>query len=244
MDIKGEHLIKQIKMEGLRKVGDPNEHAKKYADEGIDEILYVDAVASLFNRNALIPLLTATAKDIFVPITVAGGIRSIEDARALFNAGADKVAINTQAIKQPELITQMAEKFGSQSVVVQIDVKLDGTKWVCWTDGGREPSNRTDKAWAKEVENLGAGEILLTSIDQEGTRMGFRNELIAEVAPNVNIPVVASSGMGKVDKRALAASLDPSRLSPAEIRQNARAGIVFQIRTQAKIPLLGDQDTP
>jgi cyclase len=196
LDIKAPNLIKQIRMEGLKVVGDPNEYARKYNVQGIDEIIFIDTVASLYGRNALDQLVSDTSQDVFCPLTVGGGIRSTEDATRLFNAGADKIAVNTQALKTPEFLTELAEKFGSQAVVLQIDAKRVGSKYVCWTDGGREPADIGVLQWAKKVERLGAGEILLTSIDNEGTRKGFNTKLIRDIATQVSLPVVASGGMG------------------------------------------------
>lgn len=199
LDIKAPNLIKQIRMEGLKVLGDPNEHAQKYDKEGIDEIIYMDTVASLYGRNALESLVTLASTNVFAPITVGGGIRNTKDAHQLFNAGADKVAVNTEALRRPEFITELAEKFGSQAVVLQIDAKWVDNKFVCWTDGGREPADIGALQWAKKAERLGAGEILLTSIDNEGTQKGFNTKLIRDIATQVNIPVIASGGMGRED---------------------------------------------
>tara|TARA_Y100000310_G_scaffold316677_2_gene368689 strand:+ start:1247 stop:2005 length:759 start_codon:yes stop_codon:yes gene_type:complete len=199
LDIKAPNLVKQIRMEGLKVLGDPNEYARKYNVQGIDEILFMDTVASLYGRNNLEGLVSDTVQDVWCPVTVGGGIREIKNAKALFDAGADKIAVNTEALKRPEFITELADKFGRQAVVLQIDAKWVGNKYVCWTEGGREPADIGALAWAKKAEALGAGEILLTSIDKEGTQQGFETRLIREIAPVVGIPVIASGGMGKVE---------------------------------------------
>ncbi|CBS91558.1 imidazole glycerol phosphate synthase subunit HisF [Azospirillum lipoferum] len=198
LDIKGENLIKGIHLEGLRVVGSPHDFALDYYRQGIDEIIYMDAVASLYRRNSLHHVVEQTAKDIFIPLTVGGGVRSIADAEALLRRGADKVAINTAALERPALITEIAQRFGSQSMVAQIDAKRIGQgRWECYSDGGREHSGRDVLDWARQLVDLGAGEILLTSIDREGTRKGFETDLIRAVASTVPIPVIASGGMGK-----------------------------------------------
>lgn len=197
LDIKAPHLIKTVRLEGVRKVGDPAEFARRYDDEAIDEILYLDAVASLYHRNHLAALILHTTERCFVPVTVAGGIRSVADARALIASGADKVAINTAALARPELITEIAEHFGSQAMVIQIDAKAKGKTYEAYCDGGREPSGQEVVAWAKEAVERGAGEILLTAIDREGTGTGFDLDLIAAVSQGVSVPVVAAGGFGE-----------------------------------------------
>ena len=195
LDIKGEHLIHPIRMEGLRKLGDPHEFAVRYNEAGIDEILYVDTVASLYGRSHLAELVARTADHTFCPITVAGGIRSVEDAKTLFLAGADKIALNTAATSSPELITHLADRFGSQAVVAQIDAKRSTVGWEAWREGGREPTGKQVHEWAVSLVDLGAGEILLTSIDQQGTGKGFDLELIKAVAADCRVPLIASGGM-------------------------------------------------
>lgn len=198
LDIKGPNLIKGIHLEGLRVIGNPNQFALSYYKSGIDEIIYMDIVASLYGRNSLLELVKKTAQDVFIPITVGGGVRSIEDAKELLRSGADKIAINTAATENPQLITDIANKFGSQCVVLSIEAKRqDDCSWEAMTHNGREHTGKDVVAWAKYGEQLGAGEILLTSIDQEGTRKGFDLQLIQQVSKAVNIPVIASGGMGK-----------------------------------------------
>lgn len=206
LDIKGPKLIKGVHLEGLRVMGDPQEFARRYYDQGADELLYVDVVASLYGRNSLHDIVQRAIRDVFVPLTVAGGIRSVDDVHGILRAGADKVGINTAATKRPELITQVAQKFGSQCMVLSIEAKrLSNGRWEAYTDNGREPSGLDVVEWAKRGVDLGAGEILLTSIDQEGTRGGFDCELIHAVASQVSVPVIASGGMGKVSDAADAA---------------------------------------
>lgn len=197
IDVKNEHAIKGIHLEGLRKVGDPNLLAKKYYDDGIDEIVFMDAVAAYYDRNSLSHIIEKACKDVFVPITVGGGIRSLKDIQTALNSGADKVAINTMALKDPNFICKASKVFGSQCIVSSIDAKkTQSGSWEAYYDNGREPSSRDVIDWAKEVEKLGAGEIMLTSIDAEGTKKGFDLELCQAVASVVSIPVIASGGAG------------------------------------------------
>lgn len=234
LDVKGPNLIKGIHLEGLRVVGNPQQFATEYFEQGIDEIIYMDAVASLYGRNSLTDIIEKTSKDIFIPITVGGGIRSVEDAWKLFRSGADKVALNTAAIANPELITDISKRFGNQAVVISIEAKAqaDGS-WEAYVDNGREKTGKDVVAWAKEVESLGAGEILLTSVDKEGTQKGFDSKLIKQVSKEVNIPVIASGGMGSIsdfgesvneagaDAVAIAHMLHYKKLTVKEIKQFA-----------------------
>ena len=196
LDIKAPNLVKSIQLEGLRKMGDPNSFAKNYYKQGIDEILYIDIVASLYERNSLQNIIEKTTDDIFVPITVGGGLRSINDVTKVLRSGADKVCINTAAIKDESLICRVADKFGSQCMVLSIEAKSNAGRWEAYFDNGREHTYRDVVEWAKRGEELGAGEILLTSVDQEGTGKGFDNDLVKAVTDEVNIPVIASGGMG------------------------------------------------
>ena len=199
LDVKAPKLVKGIQFEGLRKIGDPNEFAKKYYFQGADEIFYEDIVASLYDRNSLLSIINKTTDDVFIPITVGGGIRNIDDVTAIFRVGADKVSINTAAIKNPRIISDIARRFGSQCMVLSIQAKNQGDHWEAYYDNGREHSYIDVIEWAKKGEKLGAGEIIVTSIDQEGTTKGFDVELIRAVTDSVSIPVIASGGMGKLE---------------------------------------------
>ena len=235
LDIKGKNVVKGVQMEGLRVVGDPVEMAQQYAASGADEILYIDTVASLYGRNQLEALLEKTCLEVFVPITVGGGIRSKADARRMLNAGADKIAINTAAIERPDLINELADHFGSQAVVVSIEAKRVNGGWECYTDNGRNASSRDAVQWALESVTRGAGELLITSVDRDGTRRGFDTELVAEIAPNVAVPVTASGGMGnlehlrsvlrdgKADAVAVASMLHYGKTNFAEMRAAAQS---------------------
>jgi len=208
LDIKGPHLIKSVQLEGVRKVGDPNAFATRYYEAGIDEILYMDAVASLYDRDMLLRIVERTAENVFVPITVGGGIRTLDDAQALLRAGADKVAINSAATLNPALLDEIATAFGAQCLVLQIDAKRRPSGgWEALRDCGREHTGLDAIAWAMEGVRRGVGEILLTSVDREGTRKGFDLDLIRAVTQAVSIPVIASGGMGRRDHLIDAAKL-------------------------------------
>lgn len=179
-------------------MGSPNEYALDYYNQGADELIYMDVVASLYGRNHLGEIIKNAAKDIFIPMTVGGGIRSIEDVREILRLGADKVAINTAAVADPRIITDVARQFGSQCMVASIEAKRkEGDHWEVYTDNGRERTRIDVVEWAKKCVMNGAGEILLTSVDREGTRTGFDIELVKAVSSEVNVPVIASGGMGK-----------------------------------------------
>lgn len=209
LDIKGPNLVKGIHLEGLRILGKPEQYAKYYFEAGADELLYMDVVASLYERNSLHGIITRTAKEIFIPLAVGGGIRSIEDMQSIFRAGADKVSINTAAVRNPELISKAANLFGSANLVISIEAikQVDG-KYYAFTDNGREKTGLEVISWAKQVESLGAGEIILTSVDREGTGKGFDLELIKEVAIAVNIPVIVHGGAGKLEHIKEAAEIE------------------------------------
>jgi cyclase len=199
LDIKNSNLIKGVNLEGLRVVGDPNDFALKYYDSGIDELIFMDSVASLYGRNNLDNIIKDATKDIFIPITVGGGIRSIHDAEIIFNSGADKIAINTAAVDDPNLINLLSKKYGSQSIVLSVEAKKKSDfVWEVFTNNGRETTNIDVIDWVKKAEQLGAGEILLTSVDKEGTREGFDLDLINSTCESVNIPIIASGGFGKI----------------------------------------------
>lgn len=200
LDIKGPNLIKGVHLEGLRVIGSPSEYALRYYRQGADELIYMDCVASLYGRNHLADIVSAATRDIFVPMTVGGGIRSIDDANQLLRAGADKVAINTAAVANPQLISQIARRFGSQCMVLSIEAKkISSDNWEVYTDNGRERTGLDVIDWVKQGVALGAGEVLLTSIDREGTRKGFDVALVRAVTAEISVPVIASGGMGKLD---------------------------------------------
>jgi cyclase len=198
LDIKGPNLIKGIQLEGLRIMGLPNEHALRYYLQGADELIYMDCVASLYGRNHLGAIISAAAQDIFVPMTVGGGIRSVDDVTDILRAGADKVAVNTAAVANPQLITDIARCFGSQCMVLSVEAKqLAPDRWEVYTDNGRERTGLDVLEWVKRGVEMGAGEVLLTSVDREGTRKGFDLALVNAISSKVSVPVIASGGMGK-----------------------------------------------
>jgi cyclase len=200
LDIKGPNLIKGIHLEGLRVVGDPQEFAIRYYQAGADELVYMDIVASLYGRNNLSDIIRRAADNVYIPITVGGGIRSVSDAHHLLRSGADKVAINTAAVARPELVSEVAHRFGSQAMVLSVEAKqIAGGKWEAYTDNGRERTGLDVIEWVQRGVELGAGEILLTSVDREGTRKGFDLDLVKAVSAAVSVPVIASGGMGSAD---------------------------------------------
>lgn len=199
LDVKGNKLIKGVHLEGWRFLGDPNEFCVKYYEDGIDEVIYIDAVASLYGRENLKAVVEKTTENVFIPITAGGGIRNVNDAYELLRAGADKVAINSGAIKNPELITEISNAFGVQCVVVSIQAKRVENDWVACFDSAREITSLNVLDWAKKVEDFGAGEILLTSVDRDGTSRGMDVELISLVSDCVSIPVIACGGFSKVE---------------------------------------------
>jgi cyclase len=197
LEVKGPNLIKGIHLEGLRVVGTPNEAAIRYYEQGADELIYMDLVASLYQRNSLHDIIERTADQVFIPLTVGGGVRTIGDIRALLRCGADKVSINTAAINSPDFVREAAREFGSQAIVVSIEAKRKRAGgWECYTDCGRVPTGVEVVTWAETVAELGAGEILLTSIDMDGTFKGYDIELTKAIASLVDIPVIACGGAG------------------------------------------------
>lgn len=234
LDIKGPNLIKGVHLEGLRVMGDPQGYARDYYEQGADEFIYIDIVASLYERSISPEVIQNAAKDIFVPLTVGGGIRSIEDVKVLLRAGADKVAINTGAILRPGLITEISRQFGSQCMVLSIEAKqVAPDEWEILTDCGREYTGINAVDWAIKGVELGAGEILITSIDREGTRNGFDLELIKKIANAVDVPIIVSGGYGNevhlkeavdsgADAIAFADAIHYSRQTFADIRKSAK----------------------
>lgn len=196
LDVDDGRVVKGIQFVGLRDAGDPAELAKRHSESGADEIVLLDISAAHQRRATLLDTVRRTAKELFIPFTVGGGIRTLQEAASVFSAGADKISINSAALAQPTLITQIAERFGSQAVVVAIDAKRQNGSWQAFTHGGRVSSNRDALEWALEAESRGAGEILLTSMDRDGTASGFDCELTRAIADRLNIPVIASGGAG------------------------------------------------
>jgi imidazole glycerol-phosphate synthase subunit HisF len=246
LDIKGPNLIKGVHLEGLRVVGDPHEHALRYYEEGVDELLFIDIVASLYQRNNLSDIIKRTADRIYVPITVGGGLRSLDDVSQMMHSGADKVAINTAAIARPELIGEVARRYGSQCMVLGIEAKrVAEGRWEAYTDNGRERTGLDVINWARRAAQLGAGEILLTSVDKEGTRKGFDIALVQQVCDAVNVPVTASGGFGHADDLAsvgatgvsgvaIADALHWKRMSLADVKHHAAAAGMDVRRTDGR----------
>lgn len=208
LDIKAPNLIKGIRLEGLRVMGDPQTFACQYYAQGIDEILYMDVVASLYERSSLHDVIRHAVEHVFIPITVGGGIRSLKDATEILSLGADKIAINTAAVKQPELIAEIARQAGSQAVVLSVECKREQQGWQVYTDNGREKTGRDVIEWVKQARQLGVGEILLTSVDREGTRKGFDLELLQAVSDAVRLPIIASGGFGELIHASQAAAVE------------------------------------
>jgi imidazole glycerol-phosphate synthase subunit HisF len=200
LDIKGPHVVKGIHMEGLRVLGRPETLARYYDEQGADELIYIDIVASLYGRNSLLEIVRRTSAHVFIPLTVGGGLRSVDDMRDVLRAGADKVTINTAAIANPSLVTEAARRFGSSTIVVSVEaIQTSPGRYEAFTNNGRESTGLDAIAWARRAVELGAGEILLTSIDREGTGHGFDLGLVQRVADSVSVPVIASGGAGRAD---------------------------------------------
>lgn len=227
LDVKPPNVVKPVVFEGLKVVGTPSELAKKYYDQGADEIFYIDIVSSLYQREILHKHIQDTADEIFIPFGVGGGIRTINDISKLFHIGADKVVINTYALQEnPDIINEAARIFGSQAVVVNVEAKEWDNWYECYSDGGKIQSSKDVYQWVKEVESRGAGEILLQSIDLDGLENGFDKELAKKVVESVNIPVVISSGAGsKEDIKELIEYANPSGVAIASILHFDKATI-------------------
>jgi cyclase len=241
LDVKGNRLIKGIHLEGWRFLpGNPLDYCQKYYDQGADEIIYIDSVASLYSRNYLSDLIEQYTKGVFIPITVGGGIRTVENAFEILRSGADKIAINTQAVKEPEIISRIADRFGIQCVVASIQAKFNNTirQHEVWYDSAREKTDLEVVEWALKLESLGAGEILLTSVDKDGLMRGMDVELISKVASAVKIPVIASGGFSKVqdldgvvssnaDAVAIAKALHYENTSITDVKMYAKSNNIF-----------------
>lgn len=199
LDVRGGRVVKGVKFESLRDVGDPAELACRYYDEGADEVVFLDIGASKEERRTTLDVVRRTAEQLFIPLTVGGGIRSVEDVQDALNAGADKVSVNTAAVLRPDLVTEASDRFGAQCVVVAIDAKKVGDSWEVFTHGGSKATGRNAIAWATDCAALGAGEILLTSMDRDGTRDGYDLALTSAVADAAGIPVIASGGAGRIE---------------------------------------------
>ena len=199
LDVDAGRVVKGINFVNLRDAGDPVELAARYDAEGADELVFLDITASSGARDTMVEVARRTAEEVFIPFTVGGGVRTVDDARRLLRAGADKVAVNTAALSAPHLVTELAEEFGAQCVVVAIDARRALRGWEVYTHGGRKPTGLDALSWADEVESLGAGEILLTSMDRDGTREGFDLELTRAVAEACSVPVIASGGVGTLE---------------------------------------------
>jgi cyclase len=240
LDIKGPNLIKGVHLEGLRVIGSPGEHALRYYLQGIDELIYIDCVASLYGRNHLGDIVKSAAENIFVPITVGGGIRSVDDAMQILRTGADKVAINTAATVNPQLVTEIARRFGSQCMVLSVEAKQIGPeRWEAYIDNGRERTGLDVIDWVKRGVSMGAGEVLLTSVDREGTRKGFDIDLVRAVTAEVSVPVIASGGMGNAEHLIeVVREGQADAVAMADILHYKRAEI-GQIRSMAKAAGLG-----
>lgn len=217
LDVKGKNLVKGIQYEGLRKLGDPHDFAKRYYEQGIDELLYLDTVASLYGRNNLSDILQKTTQDIFIPITAGGGLRSVEDVGLVLKMGADKAAVNTAALHRPELISEMAKAYGSQCVVLSVQAKRWESGWEAYFDNGRERSGKDALDWIRQAEHWGAGEVLITSVDAEGRQKGMDQELIAAVRQATELPVIAAGGVSCAEDIVKAANEGADAVSVASI---------------------------
>jgi cyclase len=199
LDVDRGRVVKGVKFVGLRDAGDPVEVARRYNEQGADELTFLDITASSDERDLILPIVEAVAAQVFIPLTVGGGVRQVQDVRRLLNAGADKVSINTAAVQTPQLVADAAGRYGSQCIVVAIDARRAGAGWEVFTHGGRRATGLDAVEWARKMQGLGAGEILLTSMDRDGTRAGFDLDLTRAVADAVDVPVIASGGVGALE---------------------------------------------
>ena len=198
LDVTDGRVVKGVNFLELRDAGDPVEIARRYDEQGADELTFLDITASSDNRSLILDIIEQVAAQVFIPLTVGGGVREVEDVRRLLNAGADKVSINTTAVVNPQMVADAASRFGSQCIVVAIDVKQVGDKWEVFTHGGRKATGLEAVAWAKHVVSLGAGELLVTSMDRDGTKIGFNNPLNKAISDAVDVPIIASGGVGNL----------------------------------------------
>ena len=217
LDVKAPNLVKGVRLEGLRVVGSPSEHAARYAREGADEIHYQDIVASLYGRSSIESLVSETASEVFIPLMVGGGLRTVDDVRGMLRAGADRVSLNTAVITDPSIISGCAEVFGVQCVCVAVEAVRSSGGWEAMTDCGRERTGKDAVDWAEEVVALGAGEIMLTSVDRDGTRQGFDLDLLSQVLERVHVPVVIHGGAWTVDHLVEAAEAGASGVAVASM---------------------------
>jgi len=199
LDVNAGRVVKGVNFVNLRDAGDPVELAERYNDQGADELVFLDITASSDNRDTMVDVVARTAKRVFIPLTVGGGIRSVDDARRILHAGAEKISVNTAAVRRPELITELSQEFGAQAVVLAIDARRTGSSWNVFTKGGRHDEGIDAVEWARRGEELGAGEILLTSMDTDGVKTGFDCPLTRAVSEATRVPVIASGGAGKPD---------------------------------------------
>ena len=198
LDVTAGRVVKGVNFVELKDAGDPVEISRRYNDAGADELTFLDITASSDNRDLILHIIEAVASQVFIPLTVGGGVRKVEDVRRLLNAGADKVSINTSAVTNPQLVQEASGYFGSQCIVVAIDAKRTGGHWEVFTHGGRTPTGLDAIEWARKMESMGAGELLLTSMDRDGTKIGFDLELTRKIADAVDIPIIASGGVGNL----------------------------------------------
>lgn len=231
LDIKGEYVIKGIQMEGLRIVGEPNALATRYYESGADELLYLDTVATLYGRKNLVDIVRATAENIFIPLTVGGGVGTYDDAKLLLRSGADKVAINSAAVSNPLLLTKIAETFGSQCVVLSVECKRIANDWEVYVNNGRDPTGLSVGSWVETASRFGVGEVLITSVDRDGTRRGFDLELMALARSSTDLPLIGSGGIGNIDdikQGFCAANLDGIAIAAAFHSNSLSLGSVRQ----------------
>ncbi len=233
LDVKGKNVINTIHLEGLRVCGDPNQLALRYYEQGADELLIIDQVASLYQRGHLLELTRAFAENIFIPVTVGGGVRTVDDARILLRSGADKIAINSAALECPEIISALAQEFGSQCIVLSVQAKqIREGEWEAFKDGGRERSGKNVLRWVEEAVERGAGEILVTSIDRDGTRKGFDIHLLDKVTAPSWVPVIAGGGFGRpAHALELLSRSRCEAISIADFLHMERGGGVAEVKT-------------